>query len=68
VFDNRVLRKKFVGKREKVTGRWEKLHNEELTISSLLIISWGIRRKEHAAPVLKNRNTFIWFTFREETT
>ena len=30
VFENRVLRKIFGPKRDKVTGEWKKLHNEEL--------------------------------------
>ena len=30
VFENRVLRKIFGPKRDKVTGEWRKLHNEEL--------------------------------------
>jgi hypothetical protein len=30
VFENRVLRKIFGPKRNKVTGEWRKLHNEEL--------------------------------------
>jgi len=30
VFKNRVLRKIFWSKRDKVTGEWRKLHNEEL--------------------------------------
>jgi hypothetical protein len=30
VFENRVLRRMFGPKREKVTGDWRKLHNEEL--------------------------------------
>jgi hypothetical protein len=30
VFDNRVLRRIFGPKRDKVTGEWRKLHNEEL--------------------------------------
>jgi hypothetical protein len=30
VFENRVLRKIFGPKREKVTGGWRRLHNEEL--------------------------------------
>ena len=58
MFDNRVLRETSGRKREELTGRWRKLHNEELTISSLLITSWGIRRKKHVAPVPKNRNTY----------
>jgi hypothetical protein len=30
VFDNRVLRRIFVPKRDEVIGGWKKLHNEEL--------------------------------------
>jgi hypothetical protein len=30
VFENRVLRRVFVPKRDEVTGEWRKLHNEEL--------------------------------------
>ena len=30
MFENRVLRKVFGPKRDKVTGEWRKLHNEEL--------------------------------------
>ena len=30
VFDNRVLRRIFGSKRDGVTGKWRKLHNEEL--------------------------------------
>jgi hypothetical protein len=30
VFENRVLRKIFVPKRDEVTGGWRKLHNEKL--------------------------------------
>jgi hypothetical protein len=29
VFENRVLRRIFGSKEDKVTGRWRKLHNEE---------------------------------------
>ena len=31
VFENGVLRRVFGPKREKVTGEWRKLHNEELS-------------------------------------
>jgi hypothetical protein len=31
LFENRVLRRVFWPKREKVTGEWRKLHNEELS-------------------------------------
>jgi hypothetical protein len=30
VFENRVLRRIFVSKRDEVMGEWRKLHNEEL--------------------------------------
>jgi hypothetical protein len=30
VFENRVLRRIFVSKRDEVTGEWRNLHNEEL--------------------------------------
>jgi hypothetical protein len=30
VFENRVLRRVFGSKRDEVTGKWRKLHNEEL--------------------------------------
>jgi hypothetical protein len=32
VFENRVLRRLFGPKRDKVTGEWRKLHNEELNV------------------------------------
>ena len=31
MFENRVLRRIFGSKRDKVTGKWRKLHNEELS-------------------------------------
>jgi hypothetical protein len=34
VIENRVLRTIFGPKREEVTGKWRKLHNEELNIRS----------------------------------
>jgi hypothetical protein len=36
MFENRVLRRIFVPKRDEVTGEWRKLHNEELHIFILL--------------------------------
>jgi len=46
-FENRVLRKVFVCKREEVTGGWRKLHNEqlhELCWSSNIIRVFRLRR------------------------
>jgi hypothetical protein len=36
VFENRVLRRVFGPKRDEVTGKWRKLHNEELPTDILL--------------------------------
>ena len=32
VFENRLLRRVFGHKRDEVTGKWRKLHNEELNV------------------------------------
>jgi hypothetical protein len=32
VFENKVLRRIFGPKRDRVTGEWRKLHNEELNV------------------------------------
>jgi hypothetical protein len=49
VFENRMLRKIFVPKRDEVTGEWRKLHNEELhdfysSPSIITIIKFGMMR------------------------
>jgi hypothetical protein len=49
VFENRVLRKIFGQKRERVMGGWKKLHNEELHIlyssrSTVRITKWSEMR------------------------
>jgi hypothetical protein len=44
VLENRVLRRMFGPKRDKVTGEWKKLYNEELNdLYSLPIIVWVIK-------------------------
>jgi len=44
VFDNRVLRRIFGPKRDEVTEKWRKLHNEELNdLYSLPNIVWVIK-------------------------
>ena len=64
VFENRVLRKIFVPKRDGVTREWRKLHNEELNdlYSSLIIVRViKSRRKRwagHVAHMGENRNTY----------
>jgi hypothetical protein len=55
MFPNRVLRRIFGPKRDRVTGGWKKLHNEELhnllpSPSIIRIItSKGMKRSEHVA-------------------
>jgi hypothetical protein len=54
LFENRVLRGIFGPKRDKVTGEWRKLHNEELNdVYSLhyivRVIKWGMRWAGHVA-------------------
>jgi len=46
VFENRVLRRVFGPKRDEVTGKWKKLHNEELRdLYSLPNIVWVVKSK-----------------------
>ena len=46
VFENRVLRRVFGPKRDKVTGEWRKLHNEELRdLYSLPNIVWVVKSR-----------------------
>jgi hypothetical protein len=64
VFENRVLRRLFGPKRDKVTGEWRKLHNEELRIlySCPNIIrnikSMRMGWVEHVARMGDERNVF----------
>jgi hypothetical protein len=46
VLENRVLRRIFGPKRDKVTGEWRRLHNEELyALYSLPNIIWVIKSR-----------------------
>ena len=46
MFENRVLKRIFVPKRDEVTGEGRKLHNEELNnLYSLLNIVWMIKSR-----------------------
>jgi hypothetical protein len=62
VFENKVLRRIFGPKRDEVTGRWRKLHNEELCdlYSSRSIIriikSRSMRWAGHVAQMGEKRN------------
>jgi hypothetical protein len=64
VFENRVLRRIFGPKRDEVTGKWRKLHNEELRdlYSSPSIIriikSRRIRWADHVARMGEKRNAY----------
>ena len=73
VFENRVLRRIFVPKRDKVTGEWRKLHNEELNdlYSSTYIVrvikSRKIRWVGHVASMGRGEvyTGFWWGNLRE---
>jgi hypothetical protein len=64
VFGNRVLRKIFGPKRDKVTGEWRKLHNKELRdlypsqIIIRIIKSRRMRWARHVARMGEKRNAY----------
>jgi hypothetical protein len=64
VFENRVLRRVFGPKRDEVTGKWKKLHNEELNdlYSSPNIVrvvkSRRMRWARHVARMGQNRSLY----------
>jgi hypothetical protein len=64
VFENRVLRRIFGPKRDKVTGGWRKLHNEELhnfySLASIIRIikSRRMRWAGHVARMGEKRNVY----------
>ena len=76
VFENRVLRRIFGRKRDKVSGELRKLHNEELNeLNSLPNIVWVIksRRMRWAGHVVcmgrgEMHTGFWWGNLRERTT
>jgi hypothetical protein len=76
MFENGVLRRIFAPKRDEVTGRWRKLHSEELHIlySSPNIIrqmkSRGTRWAGHVARMERRGkcSRFWWESQRKETT
>ena len=64
LFKNRVLRRIFGPKKDEVTGKWRKLHNEELNDlfcpSNIvrLIKSRRVRWAEHVAPMGEKRGVY----------
>jgi hypothetical protein len=72
VFENRVLRRIFRPKKDKVTGEWKKLHTEELhdLYSSPSIIrimkSRRMRWAEHVARMGEKSNTYRLLVRRPE--
>jgi hypothetical protein len=61
VFKKRVLRRMFGRKRNKVTGGWRKLHDEELLYSSpsiIRIIKKRMRLARHIARMVEKRNAY----------
>jgi hypothetical protein len=64
VFENRVLRRIFGPKRDEVTGKWRKLHNEELhdlyslpSIIRIMKSNW-MRGAGHLSRMGERRNTY----------
>jgi len=55
VFENRVLRKIFEPKRDKVTGEWRKLHKEEFDDIFCVIKSRRMRWVGHVARMRERR-------------
>jgi hypothetical protein len=63
VFENRVLRRILGPKRDEVTGKWRKLHNEELrdlysSPSIIRIIKPRMRWVGHVARMGEKRNAY----------
>ena len=64
MFENRVLRRIFGPKRDEVTGKWRKLHNEEINdlyTSSNIIRVIKLRRMrwaEHVARIGERRDVY----------
>jgi hypothetical protein len=71
VFENRVLRRIFGPKRDRVTGGWRKLYNEELHnlySSQTIMRIIKSRRMRWAGHVARKCIGYWWESQREETT
>jgi hypothetical protein len=64
VFENRMLRRIFGPKRDKITGEWRKLHNEELndlyfSLNIVWVIKWRrMRWTGHVACIGERRGAY----------
>ena len=74
MFENRVLRRIFGPRKDKVTGEWRKLHNEELnylysSLSSVRVTKWRRMRWAKACSTYGGRaeayTGFWWGNLRE---
>ena len=71
VFENKVLRKIFGAKKDKITGKWRKLHNVELHLvygPSYIIKNLKSRRLKqagHIAHMEESRNAYRVLAFRK---
>jgi hypothetical protein len=74
LFENRVLRRIFVPKRDEVTGEWRKLHKEELhnlySFPDIIrqVKSRRMRWAGHVARMGEDRKVFGGKARRKETT
>jgi len=72
VFENRVLRRIFVRRRDEVTGEWRRLHNEELNdLYSSPIIVWVIKSRRtrwdgHVARMGEERGVYRFLVGKPE--
>jgi len=72
VFENRALRRIFVPKRDKVTGEWRKLHNEELNYLYCspnivgVIKSTRMRWARHVARIGERRGVYTVLVGKSE--
>jgi hypothetical protein len=63
VFENRMLRKIFGSRRDKVKGEWRKLHNEELNYlysssNIIRVIKWRMGWVGHVARIGERRGEY----------
>jgi hypothetical protein len=70
VFENRVLRRIFEAERDKITGEWRKLHNEDLNdlySSTNIVRVIKSRKMRWAGPVARMGRAEVYTGFGCET-